>query len=161
MIVANDTSLCGAILVLLLELCPGHRAEISYMDRRQSSSRLLSQPGYRAHMKRPLSHARTLVVTINMEEFVDQKLMSKLRSPVLSVKPVCEPLKFKSNLLLTENFFDCCNFGFFDRFFVNLRQSQSKSQQVLMISATKTPAVEHIVNCFDALTKEGRGDQIT
>ena len=40
MIVANDTSLCGAILVLVLEFRPGNRAEISHMNRRQNSSRL-------------------------------------------------------------------------------------------------------------------------
>ena len=37
MIVASDTSLGGAILVLFLELSPGHRVEISYMNRRQKS----------------------------------------------------------------------------------------------------------------------------
>ena len=33
MIVTNDTSLCGAILVLFLEFYPGQRAEISDMNR--------------------------------------------------------------------------------------------------------------------------------
>ena len=32
MIVANDTSLCGAILVLFLEFRPGNRAEISHKN---------------------------------------------------------------------------------------------------------------------------------
>ena len=39
MIVANDTSLCGSILVLFLEFRPSHRAEVSHMNRRQNSSR--------------------------------------------------------------------------------------------------------------------------
>ena len=47
MIVANDTNLCGGMLVLFLEFRSGHRAEISHMNRRQNSS------GNRAHIKRP------------------------------------------------------------------------------------------------------------
>ena len=39
MIVGNNTYLCDAILVLFLESHPGHRAEISDMNRRQNSSR--------------------------------------------------------------------------------------------------------------------------
>ena len=39
MIVANDTCLCGAILVSFLEFHSGNRAEISHMNRRQNSSR--------------------------------------------------------------------------------------------------------------------------
>ena len=39
LIAANDTSLCGAILVLFLESHPGHRAEISHMNRQQNLSR--------------------------------------------------------------------------------------------------------------------------
>ena len=39
MIVANDTYLCGVILVLFLEFHPGIRAEISDMNRRQNSSK--------------------------------------------------------------------------------------------------------------------------
>ena len=39
MIVANDTCLCAAILALFLEFHPGHRAEISHMNRPQNSSR--------------------------------------------------------------------------------------------------------------------------
>ena len=46
MIAANDTSLCGASLVLFLEFRPGHRAEISPMNKRQNSSRQPSHPGY-------------------------------------------------------------------------------------------------------------------
>ena len=53
MIVENDTRLCGVTLVLFFEFHPGHRAEISRMNRRQNPARLPSQPGYRAHMKRP------------------------------------------------------------------------------------------------------------
>ena len=41
MIAANDTNLCGAILVLFLEFRPGRgRGDISHMDRRQNSARL-------------------------------------------------------------------------------------------------------------------------
>ena len=55
MIVAMDTSLCDAIILIwFLELHPGHRADISRMKRGQNSSRLPNQPGDRAYMKRPL-----------------------------------------------------------------------------------------------------------
>ena len=56
MTVANDSCLCGAIVVLSLEFHPGHRAEISHMNRPQNSSWLPSQPSNRAHMKRPLKN---------------------------------------------------------------------------------------------------------
>ena len=52
--VANDTNLCSIILVVFLEFIPVDRAEIYHMNTPQNSSRQPSQPGYRAHIKRPL-----------------------------------------------------------------------------------------------------------
>ena len=40
---------------MFLEFIPADRAEISHMITTQNSSREPSQPGYRAHMKRPLA----------------------------------------------------------------------------------------------------------
>ena len=52
--VANNTSLCSTILVVFLEFTSVDRAEISYMNTPQNSSRQPSQPGCWAHLKRPL-----------------------------------------------------------------------------------------------------------
>ena len=40
--------------LFFLDFIPVDRAEISHMNGQQNLSRLPSQPGYRAHMKRPL-----------------------------------------------------------------------------------------------------------
>ena len=52
MTVANNTSLCSTILVVLLEFIPVDRAEISHINRQQNSFWYPSQPGYQAHMTR-------------------------------------------------------------------------------------------------------------
>ena len=97
MIVVNNTSLRGAILVLFLEFCPGYWAEIPI----RTDDKI--HPSYRAHMKRPLIRNSFFFLFYRVFNLVQGNILKYLRKKII-IKVINSAIFFKLNCTNVEPF---------------------------------------------------------